>query len=43
MPYQVCRRMVTKVNAVIAFYLPNAPLRSNPAKGVTGYDQATLI
>jgi hypothetical protein len=33
----------TKVNALIAFYLPNAPLRANAAKGVTGYDQATLI
>jgi hypothetical protein len=33
----------TKVNALIAFYLPNAPPRANAAKGVTGYDQATLI
>jgi hypothetical protein len=34
---------LTKVNALIAFYLSNAPLRANAAKGVTGYDQATLI
>jgi hypothetical protein len=33
----------TKVNALIAFYLSNAPLRANAAKGVTGYDLATLI
>jgi hypothetical protein len=35
--------VLTKVNALIAFYLTNAPLRVNAAKGVTGYDQATLI
>ena len=40
---QVCRAWLTKVNALIAFYLSNAPLRANAAKGVTGYDQATLI
>jgi hypothetical protein len=28
---------------LIAFYLSNAPLRANAAKGVTGYDLATLI
>jgi hypothetical protein len=38
-----CYGELTKVNALIAFYLPNAPLRANAAKGVTGYDQATLI
>ena len=34
---------LTKVNALIAFYLPNASLRENAGRGVTGYDQATLI
>jgi hypothetical protein len=40
---QACRAWLTKVDALIAFYLSNAPLRANAAKGVTGYDQATLI
>jgi hypothetical protein len=40
---QACRAWLTKVYALIAFYLSNAPLRANAAKGVTGYDQATEV
>ena len=31
------------ISALIASHLSNAPLRANAAKGVTGYDQATLL
>ena len=41
--YLMPRAWLTKVNALVAFYLSNAPLRGNAGKGVTGYDQATLI